>query len=424
MQKLPWNEEKLKDAQKYAATVCQSDETYFLSVGSGCGILSAIFSATKQNGEVIMARNCQEAVYHGAELRELTTHYLYPEMLAEGMMGAVTVEMVEEALEKYPEAKTMIFISPTREGIISDVKAIVKAAHAKGVTVIVDESYGAHFLKESGFAKSAIRCGADVVIQDAHENLRAMNQSALLHINKDYRYKEKLRKYLSMFQSAGTSSEILQSIDWMMHWYIEEGREAYKNYLGRLKKLRAALGTRLTHLKLLVPENVFDYDISKVVISVKNCNISGEELGKQVLKKYQIKPEKISVDYVLFRTIVTDPEEVYGVLFDALTEIDAALEESPTPVGGREELGQRKVLMRICEAVEKKKKYVPLPESLGETSAGYIYIDPPGVPLLTPGEKISERCVRQLQYYLEENLKVRGLSKEREIEIIWEEYFT
>ena len=61
---------------------------------------------------------------------------------------------------------------------------------------------------------------------------------------------------------------------------------------------------------------------------------------------------------------------------------------------------------------------------MGEISAAYVYIYPPGIPLLTPGEKISERCVRCLQDYLDEELEVHGLTKEREIEIVWEEFFT
>ena len=414
----------LKDAEKFAATVCQSDETHFLVNGSSCGILSAIFSATKQGGEMIMARNCHKAVYHASELRELKTHYLYPEMLSEGILGEITVEMVEEAFDKYPDAKTLILTSPTYDGIVSDIKAIVKAAHSKGVTVIVDEAHGAHFLKESGFPKSAIRCGADVVIQSTHKTLPALTQTALIHISKDYKYREKVRKYLTMFQTSSPSYVLMASIDSAMHWYMEEGRDAYKKYLADLKKLRAVLKTELKHLQLLIPENVFDYDLSKILISTKKSNISGEALHKKLLKKYHIQSEMVSADYVLFMTSVADTENYYRRFLEALLEIDASLEENPMPGQSKDEMGRPKALMSISEAIEKKKKAVPLPESMGETSAVYVYIYPPGIPLLTPGEKISERCVRSLQHYLDEDLEVHGLKKEGEIEILWEEYFT
>ena len=414
----------IKDAEKYAATVCQSDETHFLVNGSSCGILSSIFSATKQNGELIMARNCHKAVYHAAELRELKTHYIYPELLPEGILGGITVEMAEEAFEKYPEAKTLILTSPTYDGVVSDIKAIVKAAHAKGVTVIVDEAHGAHFLKESGFPKSAIRCGADVVIQSTHKTLPALTQTALIHIHKDYKYREKLRKYLTMFQTTSPSYVLMASIDSAMHWYMEEGRECYKKYLTNLKKLRAAFTTQLQHLKLLTPENVFDYDISKVLISTRDSNLSGEELHRRLLKKYHIQSEMVSAHYVLFMTSVADKEIDYQRFLEAILEIDETLEGNEGLKNGEDGMGKPKALMAIYEAVEKKKKAVRLPESMGEVSASYVYIYPPGIPLLTPGEKISERCVRQLHYYLEEELDVHGLTKEKEIEIVWEEFFT
>ena len=414
----------IKDAEKYAASVCQSDETHFLVNGSSCGILSAIFSATKQNGELIMARNCHKAVYHAAELRQLKTHYIYPNLLPEGILGGISVEMAEETFEKYPEAKTLILTSPTYDGVVSDIKAIVKDAHARGVTVIVDEAHGAHFLKESGFPKSAIRCGADVVIQSTHKTLPALTQTALIHIHKDYKYREKVRKYLTMFQTSSPSYVLMASIDSAMHWYMEEGREAYKKYLGNLKKLRAAFATQLKHLKLIVPENVFDYDISKILISTRSCSISGEELHKRLLKQYHIQAEMVSAHYVLFMTSVADQEESYKRFLEALLEIDESLEEVSVPKSGDDSMGKPKALMPICEAVEKKKKSVPLPESMGEVSASYVYIYPPGIPLLTPGEKISERCVRCIQFYLDEELEVHGLTKEGEIEIVWEEFFT
>lgn len=414
----------IKEAERHAALVCQSDETHFLVGGSSCGILSAIFSATKQNGELLMARNCHKAVYHAAELRQLKTHYLYPETLPEGILSGITAEMAEEAFEKYPEAKVIILTSPTYDGVVSDIKSIVKAAHARGITVIVDEAHGAHFLKESGFPKSAIRQGADVVIQSTHKTLPALTQTALIHINKDYKYKEKVRKYLTMFQTSSPSYVLMASIDHAMHWYMEEGREAYKIFLSNLKKLRAALKTQLKHLNLLTPENIFDYDISKILISTRRCNLSGEELHKKLLRKYHIQSEMVSAHYVLFMTSVADTEESYRRLLEALLEIDGSLTENPVQQKAEEGMGKPKSMMRISEAVEKKKKSLPLLESMGEISASYVYIYPPGIPLLTPGEKISEGCVRRLQFYLEEELEVHGLNKNKEIEIVWEEYFT
>lgn len=417
-------EEILKEAQEYAAKVCQADETHFLINGSTGGLLSAVFSATEQGGELLMARNCHKAVYHAAELRQLKTHYLYPELLDGGISGEITVEMVRDALIAFPEVKALLITSPTYDGVVSDVRGIVKEAHAHGVSVIVDEAHGAHFLKESGFPKSAVRCGADVVIQSTHKTLPALTQTALLHINRDYRYGEKLRKYLAVFQTSSPSYVLMASIDACMHWYMDEGREAYAAYLGRLKKLRAALTTQLRHLKLITPENVFDYDISKLLIFTGNSTLSGEELHQQLLKKYHIQVEMTSAHYVLCMTSAADTDEFYGRVLTALLEIDAAAGEDPMPEKLHGIAARPKAVCTIAEAVEKNKKSVPLPESMGETSASYIYIYPPGIPILTPGEKISEECVSRITFYQESGLEVHGLTEKEEIEILWEEFFT
>ena len=414
----------LKDAQRYAACVCQSDETFFLTNGSSCGILSAIFSATKQGGEVIMARNSHKAVYYGAELRQLKTHYLYPEMLEEGILGSVTLEMVEEAFEKYPDAKTLILTSPTFDGVVSDVRSIVKLAHSKGVTVIVDEAHGGHFLKESGFPKSSIRHGADVVVQSIRKMLPAMKQTGLLHVHQDYKYKENLKKYLAMFQSPNPSEVLIDSIDHAMHWYLEEGRESFAKYLENIQKLRFVLEDKLKHLKVFLPEDVYDYDFSKTLISTRNSNISGEQLKKNLENNYGVLSEVVSLNCVLLLTSATDKEEYFRKILDGLLEIDDSLEKPLVLNQLKNEMTRPKAALSIGEAIEKQKKAVPLLESMGELSAVYIYIYPMGIPLLTPGEKISERCVRSIQYYLEEGWEIHGLTKEREIEVVWEEFFT
>lgn len=413
----------LRDAQKYASKVCQADETHFLVNGSSGGILGAVFSATKQGGSLLMARNCHKSVYHAAQLRQLKTCYLYPEVLSSGIFGEIKVEMVLEALEKYPEVKALILTSPTYDGVVSDIKEIVKAAHAKGVTVIVDEAHGAHFLKESGFPKSAIRCGADIVIQSTHKTLPALTQTALIHVNQDYKYKEELRSYLTMFQTSSPSYVLMASIDAAMHWYMEEGREAFKKYLTNLKKLRSTLNSQLKFLKLITPEEVFDYDISKILISTEHCNLSGEELHQRLLKKYHIQSEMVSCGYVLFMTGAADEEVFYRRLLDALTEIDEGLEKNALLEKREEESIRPKAVLSISEAMERNKKSVSLPESMGEVSGAYVAVYPPGIPLLAPGEKISEECVRRIQYYLEEGLEVHGLTRNKEVEVLWEESF-
>lgn len=414
----------LKEAQKHAAKVCGADETHFMVNGSTGGILSALFSATAQGEEILMARNCHRSVYHGVELRQLTPHYLYPKMLEEGILGEITAEMAEQAMEEYPEAKTLILTSPTYDGVVSDIRKIVQTAHAKGVTVIVDEAHGAHFLKGSGFCESAVSCGADIVIQSTHKTLPALTQTALIHVNRAYPKKERLLKYLSVFQTSSPSYVLMASIDSAMYWYEEEGKKAYGNYLERLRRLRTSLEKELGCLQLLTPRKAFDYDISKILISTRNCNISAEELHQRLRKDHHIQSEMVSSEYVLFMTSVSDTEEFYDRFLKALLKIDRDLRKTAFLETAQEEPVRPELSMEISLAVEKNKKAVPLLESVGKISASYVVVYPPGIPILTPGEKINRQCADMLLRDLEHHLEVLGLTEEGEIEIVWEKSFT
>lgn len=414
----------LKEAQEYAAAVCSADETHFLVGGSSSGILSAVYSVTNQGGVLLMARNCHKSVYHAAELRQLKTCYIYPESLQGGIAGEITAESVKEALEAHPEANALILTSPTYDGVVSDICEIVRIAHSSGIPVIVDEAHGAHFLKGSGFPKSAVRCGADVVIQSTHKTLPALTQTALIHIRRDYPYKEKLRKYLSVFQTSSPSYVLMASIDACMHWYAEKGQEVYQNYLKRLKNLRGKLKSSLKYLHLLTPEKCFDYDISKIIIDTGSTNFSGEDLHQMLLKKYRIQVEMVSAKAVLCMTSAADREEFYERLLEALVEIDGLAEQNQLSDKKSFPVPEAKAVFTIGEAAEKKKKKVMLMESIGKICASYIYIYPPGIPILTPGEKISKECVSHILFNLESGLTVHGLTENKEIEILWEEYST
>ena len=138
-------EDLLKEAQEQAARLYGSEESHFMVNGSTGGILSAIAGVTHRGDRVLVARNCHTSVYHGIELNGLRPVYLWPELDRElGIYGGITREMVEAMLETYPDIRAVIFTSPTYEGLLSDVRGICDAAHARGIPCIVDEAHGAH----------------------------------------------------------------------------------------------------------------------------------------------------------------------------------------------------------------------------------------------------------------------------------------
>ena len=168
---------------KWAADVYGADQTYYLINGSTGGILAAVCGSVPRGGRILVSRNCHKSVYHGICLNQLKTSYVYPqEIEGLGIQGGICPEDVEKAIKsKEPDIQAVLMVSPTYDGIVSDVKAIADVAHKAGIPLIVDEAHGAHFAYGDAFPKSALELGADAVIQSVHKTLPSLTQTALLH---------------------------------------------------------------------------------------------------------------------------------------------------------------------------------------------------------------------------------------------------
>ena len=131
----------LKEAQERAARIYHADETHFLVNGSTVGILSAIAGVTNKGDQILVARNCHKSVYHAIYMNELNPVYLYPRFDSELQLNIeISAEDVRRALNRYPQIRAVMIVSPTYDGIVSDVVEIAKAAHEKGLPLIVDEA--------------------------------------------------------------------------------------------------------------------------------------------------------------------------------------------------------------------------------------------------------------------------------------------
>ena len=147
-----------------------ADETHFLVNGSTVGILSAILGTTEKGDSILVARNCHKSVYHAIYLNELDPVYLYPKFDTEqGLSTEIDAADVQKALEEHPKIRAVMIVSPTYDGVVSDIEKIAEIVHAKGCPLIVDEAHGAHFGFDPYFPKSANIYGADLVINSLHK---------------------------------------------------------------------------------------------------------------------------------------------------------------------------------------------------------------------------------------------------------------
>ncbi len=414
----------LKENQQLAAELYGADFTYFLINGSTAGILAAVSACTKRNGKLLMARNCHKAVYHGAYLRGLDTVYLYPSYEPTcGLNGRISPMDVEKALEKDRDIEVVLITSPTYEGVVSDVRSIAEIVHKHNIPLIVDEAHGAHFLFHDEFPVSALDMGADVVIHSLHKTLPSPTQTALLHTKGNRVDINKIETFLGIYQTSSPSYVLMSGISSCLRFLKEKGEKAFGEYVCRLKECRQRL-RGMKSLRLL--EKEFEdihsgFDISKLVISTAGSEISGPKLHDILRKRYHLEMEMEAENYVIALTSVLDSQEGFDRLTQGLLEIDAELCPHSEPEFCFEDSYQvfrAEQIYPVFKGMEDKKRQVLLVESEGLISGEYAYLYPPGIPLLTPGERIDRNFIEKALQWKEQGIYLQGLQDYTQ-EFIW-----
>ncbi|MCI5602184.1 MAG: aminotransferase class I/II-fold pyridoxal phosphate-dependent enzyme [Lachnospiraceae bacterium] len=422
----------LKIAMEEAAEFYCTDKTYYLVNGSTCGLLSAICGVTSRGDKILVARNCHKAVYNAVYLNELTPVYINPEYIEMyGINGGISPEVVRYELAENPDIKAVIITSPTYEGVVSDVQRIAEIVHKRGIPLIVDEAHGAHFGLHTGFPQSAVKSGADIVIQSVHKTLPSLTQTALLHIRSDIVNVSEVERFLHIYQSSSPSYVLMSSIDECINKLKSDGLFLFEPYVKRLEVMLTH-EKQLTHLKIvgreIVGKNaVYDLDPSKIVISVRGTSYTGSRLYKEMLEKYHLQLEMASGDYAIAMTSPMDTEDGLLRLFMAMVEIDRDMRiygddtknevvnyMIPKPI----------VMENIYKATHSDTEEMLIENAVGKISNEFVYLYPPGSPILAPGELITNDIVKLINDYKESGLSVEGLrdSSAEYIRVIKEEF--
>lgn len=344
-----------------------------------------------------------------------------------GACGPVTPAAVEEALERHPEAQLIVLTSPTYEGVVSDVAGICEAAHARGVPVLVDAAHGAHF-GFGTFPESAVVCGADLVVQSLHKTLPALTQTAVAHRSGKLVSGAAFREAVNLFQTSSPSYLLLASIEGCIGLLEEKGETLFADWQAALSAAYAQAGA-LKHLSVIGAEKSGTgragsepgedalsgagksrllRDRSKLVVSTAGTELSGTALMERLRKDYHIEAEMAQEQYLVAMTGMGDTREGLLRFAGALLEIDADC--CPTPERRAPYPALPLCRQSITEAEGLPSEECRIAMSVRRTAAEYVWAYPPGIPLLVPGEEISEEMVRFLLHKEEGGVRLHRTS--------------
>ncbi len=406
----------IKDAQDLAAKAFGADHTFFSVQGTSGAIMTMVMAVCGPGEKIIVPRNVHKSVMSAIVFSGAVPIFIHPEVDKElGISHGITTESVEKALKQHPDAKGVLVINPTYFGISADLSQIVEIAHSFNVPVLVDEAHGVHIHFHEELPLSAMQAGADMAATSVHKLGGSMTQSSILNVREGLVNVNRIQGILSMLTTTSTSYLLLASLDVARKRLATEGHLLIEKTIELANKTRNAIN-EIDYLLCIGPEILgrkatFDYDPTKLIISVKKLNLTGYDVEKWLRLKYNIEVELSDLYNILCIITPGDSEVETGILLKALKELS---EEFKHQAGDSEK--EVKVLLPDIpvlaiaprDAFYSETEIVPFEESAGRIIAEFIMVYPPGIPIFTPGEIITEDNLAYITKTLEVGLPVQG----------------
>lgn len=445
----------IKEAQDLASDCFGAEESFFLVGGSTAGNLSLLLTICDEPGSIVLVqRNVHKSVIHGLMLAGARAVFLEPWVDPEsGLAVMPSIETIQAAVQRYPEAKGVFVTLPNYYGMGADLTPIAEVCHEAGMPLLVDEAHGAHYGQHPELPVSALSCGADGVVQSTHKMLAAFTMGAMLHIQGPRLNRPLLRQRLAMVQSSSPSYPVMASLDLSRRLLHVHGADAFTAGLAAVKALKRGLA-ELPRFQLLQPADSLQQepaygnenpaalpgrqgytaqDPFKVVIYDDTGILSGYGLQQQ-LEACGCVPEMSDERYVvLLFSLGSSLQDAEHVL-QALRHINVAYKlehslESTAPVRtasqtqtdppiyvstwnnieDRERLSEP-VAFSLQPIIERDTIVVPIEDCAGYRSAEMVIPYPPGIPLVYPGERISSKIAERIRILRDGGAKFQGIS--------------
>ncbi len=399
-------ESVIKQAQDLAAQTFGADFTYFLVNGSTAGILAMIMASVKPHEKILIPRNAHRSVYHGLILSGGIPVYLPVDMMPHTMLPLnVRPELVSRTLNEREDISAVLVTNPSYYGVsvkLNDVRLNTD------LPLLIDEAHGAHFKFSTELPPDASEYGADIWVQSTHKTLGSLTQSSMIHGKGDRVSKERLALMLQLIQTTSPSYPLMVSLDTARE-YVEENQTLWESFVSQINELRSAL-TSIEGIDLFPGEaslgEGFQLDPTKLVIDVKGLGLTGYQVAGILQSEYYIQVELANYHMILLIITPYHSPRVLWRLAAALRKISWEKKRHQE----NNQFVQRDVPPELPgipqgalsprEAVYRQGEYVPLKKSIGRVAKEFVIPYPPGIPVLVPGEVVTEEIYFYLRYLM------------------------
>ena len=401
----------IRDAEDLAAQAFGADSAFFMVGGTTSAVQSMILYACKNGDKIIMPRNVHRSAINALILCGAVPVYVNPDVNNTlGIALGMSVSQVEQAILENPDAKAVMVNNPTYYGICSDLKKITELAHAHGMLVLVDEAHGTHFYFGDNFPLTAMAAGADMASVSMHKSGGSLTQSSFLlmgrNVNSDY-----MRQIVNLTQTTSASYLLLSSLDISRKRLALHGRDIFSKTVEMAEYAREeinAIGGYYAYSRELINgDSIYDFDISKLSIFTLPIGLAGIEVYDLLRDEYDIQIEFGDIGNILAYISVGDRNRDIERLISALSEIKRRFGKTESGL-----LTQEYINPIVAETPRNAfyggKRSLPLDEAAGCVCSEFVMCYPPGIPILAPGEIITDEIIKYIKYAKEKGCSMTG----------------
>jgi arginine decarboxylase len=379
----------LEMAEALWARAVGADHSRFLVGGSSQGNISALATVGDQDVPIAIDRTSHRSTQAGLVLIGARPVWIYPQLHPDFHLP---IGMAAESLQAVASQVNGFFAtSPSYIGTISDVGSLAAVARQRNEPLVIDQAWGAHldFLPEGG----AIRAGADFSVTSVHKALLGYSQTAVVSMRDGIIPRSTLDRWVDLTTTTSPSGTLLASIDATRAAMERDGASRLALIVEAVAEARRVLA-RVPGLVVL-DDSIAGcrVDPTKLTLILPGTGADGAVIG-EVLWEMGHGPEAADHDTVVLTTSVADEPEWIREFADVLVAVVEAHRGEPRPFAPLDVWRvEPEVVLTPREAFLRERRRVPMSEAVGQVSAEQFCPYPPGVPLLAPGERVTQESI-------------------------------
>ena len=401
----------IKEAQDLAAEAFGAKTAFFIVNGTTGSVQTMIMTACKSGDKIIMPRNVHRSAINALVVNGAVPVYVNPGTNKElGIPLGMSVENVKKAIAENPDAKAVLINNPTYYGVCSDLREIVRIAHENNMLALVDEAHGTHFYFGENMPVSGMAAGADMAAVSMHKTGGSLTQSSILlcgsNINSDY-----VRQVINLTQTTSGSYLLISSLDIARKNLALNGKSIFKKTVQFAEYARNEinkLGGYYAFGNGLCDNNAFfDFDKTKLSVHTRDIGLAGIEVYDILRDDYGIQIEFGDIGNILAIISAGDRALEIERLISSLSEIKRLYSKDKTGMFDHEYINPE-VITAPQKAFYSNKRSVPINQSSGMVCGEFVMCYPPGIPILAPGEKITDEIINYINYAKEKGCFMTG----------------